>query len=154
MGDSAHSFSMPIPRTSFGWWLLCGRIITKFPYDPDPNSFGNQQYPSYGLRDGEHERDGYVTFSWVHTFNSNMLLTVSPFYHYNSADYQGGANDYPVISTNDQVANYGGLQATFDEHFWRNDAQAGVYAFGQHQYDLFENNSRTAVKTSPPLRLA
>src|SRR5580658_10279725 len=71
----------------------------QIPYDPNPNSIGNQQLeaagesPSYGLRDGEHERDGYVTFSWVHTFNANALLTVSPFYHYNSADYQGGAND-------------------------------------------------------------
>ena len=99
----------------------------QIPYDPDPNSIGNQQLvaagesPSYDLRDGEHERDGYVTFSWVHTFNANTLLTVSPFYHYNSADYQGGANDYPVISTTDQAANYGGLQATLNEHFWRND---------------------------------
>ena len=51
--------------------------------------------PSYGLRDGEREPDGYAIFSWVHTFNANSLLTVSPFYHYNSADYQGGPNDYP-----------------------------------------------------------
>ncbi len=94
----------------------------QIPYDPNPNSIGNQQLaaagnsPSYGLRDGEHERDGYVTFSWVHTFNPTMLLTVSPFYHYNSADYQGGANDYPVISTMNQAANYGGLQATLNEN--------------------------------------
>ena len=60
----------------------------QIPYDPDPNSIGNQQLlaagaaPSYGLRDGENERDGYVAFSWVHTFNSNLFLAVSPFYHY------------------------------------------------------------------------
>src|SRR6202050_3614324 len=84
----------------------------QIPYDPDPNSIGNQQLvaagesPSWGLRDGEHERDGYAAFSWVHTFNPNTLLTVSPFYHYNSASYQGGANDYPVISTTNQAANY------------------------------------------------
>ena len=72
--------------------------------------------PSWGLRDGEHETDGYAAFSWVHTFSPNTLLTVSPFYHYNSADYQGGANDYPVISTTNQAANYGGLQAALDEN--------------------------------------
>ncbi len=33
------------------------------------------------------EPDGYVTFSWIHTFNPKTLLTVSPFYHYNGADY-------------------------------------------------------------------
>ncbi len=77
----------------------------QIPYDPDPTSFGNSVYNTSQLRDGEHERDGYVVFSWVHTFNPNMLLTVSPFYHYHSADYQGGANDYPVISTANQAAN-------------------------------------------------
>jgi len=117
----------------------------QIPNDPDPNSIGNQQLaaaaesPSYGLRDGEHERDGYVTFSWVHTLNANALLTVSPFYHYNSADYQGGPNDYPVISTTDQAANYGALQAVLDGHFWRNDLDGGVYGFAQHQHNLFNN---------------
>ena len=51
--------------------------------------------PSYGLRDGEREPDGYVVFSWVHTFNPNMLLTVSPFYHYNGADYQAARTIIP-----------------------------------------------------------
>jgi hypothetical protein len=127
----------------------------QIPYDPNPNSIGNQQLvqagesPSYGLRDGEHERDGYLTFSWVRTFNANTLLTVSPFYHYNSADYQGGANDYPVISTMDQAANYGGLQATLSEHVWRNDVQAGVYAFAQHQHNLFDNQFMDGSQNFP-----
>ena len=111
----------------------------QIPYDPNPNSFGNSQYPSYGLRDGEHERDGYVALTWVHTFNPNLLLTVSPFYHYNSAAYQGGANDYPVISTANQNANYGGLQATLDATVRKNNIQVGVYGFAQHQYNLFDN---------------
>ncbi len=117
----------------------------QIPYDPDPNSIGNQQLeaagasPSYGLRDGEHETDGYAALSWVHTFNPNTLLTVSPFYHYNSADYQGGENDYPVISTMNQAANYGGLQAALDENVWRNDIHFGVYGFAQHQYNYFKN---------------
>jgi hypothetical protein len=121
----------------------------QIPYDPDPNSIGNQNYPSFGLRDGEHEKDGYVTFSWVHTFNPSMLLTVSPFYHYNSADYQGGPNDFPVISTVDQNANYGGLQATFAANIWRNDLQVGVYGFGQHQYNHFENQFTDGSQNFP-----
>jgi hypothetical protein len=127
----------------------------QIPYDPNPNSIGNQQLveagesPSYGLRDGENERDGYVTFSWVHTFNANTLLTVSPFYHYNSADYNGGANDYPVISTMEQAANYGGLQAILNEHAWRNDLQVGVYGFGQHQYNLFKNEFTDGSENFP-----
>jgi hypothetical protein len=127
----------------------------QIPYDPNPNSIGNQQLaqagesPSYGLRDGEHERDGYVTFSWVHTFNPNTLLTVSPFYHYNSVDYQGGTDDFPVISTMNQAANYGGLQATLNEHVWRNDVQVGVYGFAQHQYNLFDNQFTDGSQNFP-----
>ena len=51
----------------------------QIPYDPDPNSPGNQVYNTSQLRDGQHETDGYVAFSWIHTFNPNLLLTVSPF---------------------------------------------------------------------------
>ena len=117
----------------------------QIPIDPNPNSSGNLilassgESPSYGLRDGEREPDGYVTFSWIHTFNPDALLTVSPFYHYNGADYQGGANDFPVISTVDQNSNYGGMQADFHASFWRNELQAGVYGFAQHQHNYFDN---------------
>jgi len=115
------------------------RDYYQIPIDPDPSSTGNQVYPSYGLRDAEIEPDGYVTFSWVHTFNPNTLLTVSPFYHYNGADYRGGANDYPVITDFRQTANYGGMQATYNVTFWKNDLQVGVYGFAQHQYNYFGN---------------
>ena len=111
----------------------------QIPIDPDPNSIGNSIYPSYGLRDAEREPDGYATFSWVHTFNPNMLLTVSPFYHYNGADYKSSPNDYPVASTVTENANYAGAQVAFNATFWKNDLQAGVYGFGQHQPNYFEN---------------
>ncbi|HXZ33639.1 MAG TPA: carboxypeptidase regulatory-like domain-containing protein [Terriglobales bacterium] len=111
----------------------------QIPIDPDPNSIGNQIFPSYALRDSEREPDGYLTFSWVHTFNYTMLLTVSPFYHYNGADYKGGPDDFPVISTVNQNANYGGMQASLNAGFWKNSFDAGVYGFGQHQYNYFDN---------------
>jgi TonB dependent receptor/Carboxypeptidase regulatory-like domain/TonB-dependent Receptor Plug Domain len=121
----------------------------QIPIDPDPNSIGNQIYPSYGLRDSEREPDGYVTFSWVHTFNPSTLLTVSPFYHYNGADYQGGRDDFPVISTVNQTANYGGMQASVNVNFWKNDLQAGVYGFAQHQYNYFNNQFTDGSQNFP-----
>jgi hypothetical protein len=112
----------------------------QIPIDPDPNSAGNQVYPSYGLHDSEREPDGYVTFSWVHTFSPTLLLTVSPFYHYNQANYNGGANDVPVISTVRQTANYIGAQASLDVTAVKNnDLQVGVYGFAQHQSNYFNN---------------
>ena len=112
----------------------------QIPIDPNPNSAGNQVYASYGLQDSEHEPDGYLTFSWVHTFDPNLVLTVSPFYHYNQAAYNGGANDTPVISTVHQTANYGGAQASLDiATIKNNDIQVGVYGFAQHQNNYFDN---------------
>jgi len=115
------------------------RDYYQIPIDPDPNSVGNQVYPSSGLHDAESEPDGYVTLSWVRTFSPQSLLTVSPFYHYNGADYQGGPNDTPVISSVNQNANYAGSQIALNQNFWKNDLQAGVYGFFQHQYNYFNN---------------
>jgi hypothetical protein len=125
------------------------RDYYQIPIDPNPNSTGNSIYPSYGLRDAESEPDGYVTVSWVHTFNPNELLTVSPFYHYNGADYKGGANDFPVVSTVDQNANYGGAQLELSSTFWKNDLQTGVYGFGQHQYNYFLNQYTDGTPNVP-----
>ena len=126
------------------------RDYYQIPIDPDPNSIGNQVYPSSGLHDAEREPDGYVTFSLIHTFNPKTLLTVSPFYHYNGADYKGGANDYPVISTVYQNANYAGAQIALNQNFWKNDLQAGLYSFGQHQYSYFNNDFTDGTPNVPP----
>ena len=125
------------------------RDYYQIPIDPDPNSIGNQVYPSSGLHDAESEPDGYVTFSWVRTFSPNTLLTVSPFYHYNGADYNGGPNDTPVISTVYQNANYEGAQIAINQNFWKNDLQAGLYSFGQHQSNYFENNYTDGTPNVP-----
>jgi len=129
----------PSPQNQFRLVGSLRQYYYQIPYDPNPNSPGNMVYPSYGLRDSEREPDGYVSLSWVHTFNPNLLTTVSPFYHYNRASYTGGPNDVPVITTVDQTSNYGGLQATVDATVWKNNFQAGVYGFAQHQSNYFNN---------------
>lgn len=112
----------------------------QIPIDPDPNSAGNQIYPSYGLHDSEREPDGYVTLSWVHTFNPNLLMTISPFYHFNEASYNASPNDVPVISTVRQTANYAGAQASANITTVKyNDIEVGAYGFVQHQSNFFNN---------------
>src|SRR5271155_4961554 len=115
------------------------RDYYQIPVDPDPNSPGNQVFQSFGLRDSETEPDGYVTFSWLHTFNPNLVLTVSPFYHYNKASYDSSPNDIPVFTQVHQTANYGGLQASLNANVWKNDIQFGVYGFAQHQSNFFNS---------------
>jgi len=153
-GGFASLIFNPDPKNQFRVVGSLRQDYYQIPYDPNPNSIGNQllaaggNSPSYGLRDGEREPDGYVAFSWVHTFDPHALLTVSPFYHYNGADYRGGANDFPVISTVTQTAQYGGAQAALNANFWQNDLQVGVYGFAQHQYNYFFNDY--TAPNSPP----
>jgi Carboxypeptidase regulatory-like domain/TonB dependent receptor/TonB-dependent Receptor Plug Domain len=112
----------------------------QIPIDPNPNSYTNSVYPSYGLRDSEREPDGYVAFSWIHTFNPNWVMTVSPFYHFNEASYNGSPNDVPVISDVNQTANYAGAQANVNATLWKNNqVEFGVYGFAQHQNNYFNN---------------
>jgi outer membrane cobalamin receptor len=148
-GGFASLIFNPNPKNQFRLVTSLRQDYYQIPIDPNPNSIGNQVFPSFGLRDSEREPDGYVTFSWIHTFNSKTLLTVSPFYHYNSADYTGGANDFPVISTVTQTANYGGLQAAVNTSFWKNDIDGGVYGFAQHQFNSFDNQFTNGTQNFP-----
>ena len=124
----------------------------QIPYDPFPGDLENGslvqqtpsgpfewdgQYPTIGLRDGNHESDAVANFSWVHTFNSQVLLTVSPFYHRNSADYSSSALDYPVATTQDRTSTYGGGQVALSANLAKNNLQAGVYSFYQQDNELF-----------------
>src|SRR5580692_599377 len=118
----------------------------QIPYDPNPNDVENApiaenggvaQYPSIGLRDGQHEGDVFVNFSWVYTFNSKALLTVSPFYHYNSANFDSSPNDVPIASTDHRTSTYAGGQVSFSTSFARNDIQTGLYTFYQHDNEFF-----------------
>jgi len=109
----------------------------QIPYDPNPNSFENQQFDSSGLRDRQHETDGLAAFSWLHTFNPSTVLQLSPFYHYNKADYEPNPNDTPVATTSDRASHYGGAQTSITTEIARNTLQAGFYSFGQHDNYLF-----------------
>src|SRR5271167_682411 len=117
----------------------------QIPYDPFPNDIENDlvngqltgQYPSLDLRDGDHESDAIANFSWVHTFNSKLLLTVSPFFHYNDANSAGSLEDVPTATTEDRSSTYGGGQASFVANVARNNLQAGLYSFYQRDNELF-----------------
>src|SRR5215472_8716336 len=54
-----------------------------------------------GIDDVERESDSFVNVTWARTFHGGMMLTVSPFYHYNSANFDGGAND-PIVTVDER----------------------------------------------------
>jgi hypothetical protein len=118
------------------------RDYFQIPYDPFPNDIENnpasgQYTPSIGLRDGEHEADAGVLFTWLHTFNSHLMTTVSPFYHYNRGDYSSNPDDVPIATTEDRGSTYVGGQASLAANYNKNDLQVGFLSFYQSDNQLF-----------------
>jgi carboxypeptidase family protein len=109
------------------------------PYDPDPNDWeqASQYYQSYGLRDGQSERDSFVIANWVHTLSPKALFSVAPFYHFNQADYDSLPTDTPAATTWHQGSNYGGGQMDAHADIGPNNFSAGAYGFYQAENDLF-----------------
>ena len=121
------------------------RDYYQIPYDPSD--------PSSSLRDGQRESDALAEFSWVRTVSSNMLLTVSPFYHFNRANYESNPMDIPTATTDNRASSYAGGQATFDLSVAKNDAQFGIYGFTQRDNEtfglIFNDNSGNANFRTP-----
>ena len=108
------------------------RDFYQVPFDPnDPGTQG--QF----LRDTNHENDSFVAFSWVRTFSPGLMLTVSPFYHYNRANYQSTLQDFPSSATEDRNSKYEGGQATLSWIKNRSNLRVGLYGFSQQDGQLF-----------------
>lgn len=123
------------------------RDYYQIPFDPaDPNIRQGEL-----LRDANRESDAFVTFSWVRTFTPGLVLTVSPFYHFNSANYASNPSDTPTAATQDRSSKYEGGQATLAYVKGRNNARAGIYGFGQQDGQLFGLLFNDGSGT-PPLR--
>ncbi len=119
------------------------------PYDPDFNDLESSQFDSAGTRDGDHESDVLINSSWVHTFNPKLLLTVSPLFHRNSADYESNPNDYPTATTDRHTSTYAGGQVGFGANFNKNDLQVGFYGFHQNDSQQLGILSNCATNGDP-----
>lgn len=86
--------------------------------------------------DREREQDAFANFSWIHTYSPNLVLTISPFYHFNRAAFEGGPNDVPA-ATDNRASNYGGGQISVNVNHGKHNASAGIYAFAQQDNTLF-----------------
>ncbi|HXH48240.1 MAG TPA: TonB-dependent receptor, partial [Terriglobia bacterium] len=102
-----------------------------------------------GIRDLDLERDVFANFSWVHTFGPGMLLTVSPFYHFNRANFVGGPNDSPFVLNNNRGSRYLGGQATLAVVKGKHNAQVGLEAFDQQDDTFFGLRAADAAGPDP-----
>jgi outer membrane receptor protein involved in Fe transport len=112
----------------------------------------NPSDPTTILRDVNRESDSFAAFSWVRTFSPGLVLTVSPFFHYNSANYRSDTLDTPSAATQDRSSKYGGGQANISWIKGRNNARMGFYSFAQQDDQFFHvvynDGSGTVI---PPL---
>lgn len=125
------------------------RDFYQVPFDPnDPDTAG--QF----LKDTNRENDSFVTFSWVRTINPGLLLTISPFFHYNSANYAGSPLDLPSNTTENRSSKYEGGQAALAWVKDRNNLRAGFYGFAQQDTQLFGLifNDGSAPNLEPPVK--
>jgi outer membrane cobalamin receptor len=108
------------------------RDFYQVPFDPnDPNTQG--QF----LQDANRENDSFVAVTWVRTFSPGLVFTVSPFFHFNSANYESSPLDLPSSTTQNRSSKYEGGQATVTWVEKQNNLRAGLYAFAQQDSQLF-----------------
>jgi len=123
------------------------RDFYQVPFDPNNPLNG----PGMTLRDANRENDSFAAFSWVRTFSPGLVLTISPFFHYNSADYVSDPNDFPSASTQDRSSKYEGGQGTVSWIAGPNNARAGFYSFAQQDNQFFRVLFNDGSGTVTPL---
>jgi TonB dependent receptor-like, beta-barrel/Carboxypeptidase regulatory-like domain/TonB-dependent Receptor Plug Domain len=112
------------------------RLVTSLRHDryQIPNTPDQE---AAGMDDVERESDDFTNFSWVHTASPGVLLTISPFFHFNRSDYVGGPQDVPLSTQDNRASYYEGGQAAISAVTDRHNARAGLYSFAQQDHQSF-----------------
>ena len=112
-------------------WRFVGAARADYyqvPYDPADTTMSNGR---------DREQDALSVLTYLHPIGSAFVLTVSPFSHFNRGAFEGGPNDIPR-ATDNRASTYGGGQASLAYVRGMNNAKIGIYAFGQHDNQLFQ----------------
>src|SRR5437588_605674 len=136
------------PKDQFRFVGQSRRDFYQVPFDPnDPSTQG--QF----LHDANRESDSFAVFSWVRTLNPGLVITVSPFYHHNSANYGSSPQDFPSLATEKRASQYAGGQTTLSWVEKRNNLRGGLYGFAQEDDQTFglvcNDPSQTQCQGSP-----
>ena len=111
-----------------------------------PNDPGAQ---AAGIRDLDLERDYLAGFHWSHTFSDSVFFTLSPYFHFNGAQFLGGPHDTPYILNNDGRSDYFGGRAVLQAQKKQHNARFGADVWGQHDDTFFQlTESSTGAGTN------
>ena len=102
------------------------------------------------VHDVENERDDFANFSWLHTAANEVLITISPFYHFNQAHYSGSP-EVAIRSEYDRGSNYIGGVTTVGVVRGRHNFHAGLQVFGERDNQLYSvvDNSGAGGSVAP-----
>ena len=112
------------------------------PLSDDPGCVGQ-------FGDVQGEADNFAVLSWAHAFTNNAVLTSSLLYHFDRADYDGGAGDYPTITSYHHSSQYEGAEEQLKWDTSRNHLDAGLFGFAQQ--DRVDFNLAFTDLSSPTL---
>jgi hypothetical protein len=113
------------------------------PLPDDPDCVGQ-------FGDTQSEADNFGLLSWAHAFTDHAVLTSAVMYHFERADYDGGADDYPTITNYHHSSQYEGAEENLRMTFSRNHLDVGVFGFAQQ--DQADFNLAFSNASSPTLR--
>ena len=136
-GGFASFIFNPDPKNQFRLVASLREDYYQIPYDPDPNSFGNQAFPVMAsvmastsprlrcLFMGSHIQPQFFAYGFS-LLSLQQRRLPSP-------------ERFSCRLKRNSDRQLRGLQASLNANLWRNDIQVGVYGFGQHQYNFFSN---------------
>jgi outer membrane receptor protein involved in Fe transport len=122
------------PRDQVRWIISLRNDHYAIPNDADAQA--------QGIRDLDLESDDLLGFRWVHSIPGGLILSVSPYFHFNNTHYVGGPGDTPTILNEDSRSNYVGVRAMLQALKKRHNARFGIESWGQRnntQFDLTAN---------------
>ena len=109
-----------------------------------PNTLGQE---ALGIRDDEKATDAFWNTTWVHTTKSEVLVTVSPYYHFNRLRYLGGPND-PLVTNDNRGSHYAGGYINVAQTRGRHTYHFGTDTFAEHDDSLFGLRSNIGARLS------
>ena len=136
----------PNAKDQFRWVASLRQDHYQIPNDPDAQAAG--------IRDLDLEKDYLAGFHWSHTISDGMTFTLSPYYHYNNAQYLGGPQDTPFILNDNTRSNYAGARTVLQSQKKRNDFSIGMEVWGQHDnafFGLTANPGTAILNQSSPV---
>jgi hypothetical protein len=109
------------------------------PYDPSNTDYEytSGYYDSYGLRDAQTERDGFVIANWVHTSPPKRCCRLLRSTTSIESNYDSLPTDPTVATTWHQTRTTRALRPICAPTGKSNSFSGGVYSFYQNESDLF-----------------